>query len=101
MNVQDLKINYSNRTVKQDKQLLDISDSEFELLWVLTSNAGNIIDRDYIYQKVMGFEFDGLDRAIDMRISKLRKKLKDEEQPYKYIGTIRNKGYIFYSCRSE
>ena len=47
-----------------------------------------------IVKEIRNIDYDGLDRSIDMRICSLRKKLDDVTPPYKYIKTVRAKGYI-------
>ena len=93
--VQDLQIDSATRTVTRIGDLIELTDADFELLWVLVSQAGVIINRDQIFNQVLDTNFNGSDRSIDMRVSKLRKKLGDLKMPYRYIKTIRNRGYIF------
>jgi DNA-binding response OmpR family regulator len=74
---------------------IKLGSKEFEVLWVLASHAGEIVTRDSLLKELRGYEFDGLDRSIDLRISRLRKKLQDSaENPYR-IKTIWGKGYLF------
>ena len=73
---------------------IDISTVEFELLWLLMLSAGTTVTRDHLMKQLRGFEYDGFDRTIDLRVSKLRKKLNDDaSKPYK-IKTIWGKGYL-------
>lgn len=99
--IQDLAIDHAKRTVARNGRNIELTDSDFELLWVLAKNAGSILNRDQIFNQVMDVEFNGSDRSIDMRISKLRKKLEDDAQPYQYIKTIRGRGYVFIKEASE
>jgi DNA-binding response OmpR family regulator len=74
---------------------IKLGSKEFEVLWVLASHAGEIVTRDSLLKELRGYEFDGLDRSIDLRISRLRKKLNDSaDNPYR-IKTIWGKGYLF------
>lgn len=91
--VQDITIDPSSLTAKHDGKVLDLTSGEFELLLILVENAGHPVSRETLYQKTRGIEYDGLDRSIDLRISTLRKKLGDHAPPYRYIKTVRNKGY--------
>ncbi|MCO7190667.1 MULTISPECIES: response regulator [unclassified Pseudoalteromonas] len=79
-----------------DKEIL-LSSAEFELLWLLASSPGRILSRDELYRTLFKLEFDGMDRSIDLRISRLRKKLGDDPKEPKIIKTIRNKGYLIAS----
>ncbi|MFB1034400.1 MAG: winged helix-turn-helix domain-containing protein, partial [Sinobacterium sp.] len=67
--------------------------AEFELLYLLAISSGQVVTRETIVQQIRGFEYDGLDRAIDRRISRLRKKLNDDPTHPELIKTIRGKGY--------
>jgi len=77
-----------------DKQI-KISTNEFDVLWLLAAQAGSVISRNDLVSQLRGFEYDGFDRSIDLRISRLRKKLGDDPtQPFR-IKTIWGKGYLF------
>ena len=61
----------------------------------MSSKAGEVQNRDYIYKAVIGREYDGLDRSVDVRISRLRKKLHDSTDTPFRIKTIWGQGYLF------
>ena len=89
-----LHIKKGSRQVSLDGDVIDLTSQEFDLLWLLASKAGEVQNRDYIYKAVVGREYDGLDRSVDVRISRLRKKLFDStETPFR-IKTIWGQGYI-------
>lgn len=91
----NLQITKTSREVQFDGQVLDLSTMEFDLLWQLSSNHGQVLDRDCLYQAVKGIEYDGLDRSLDVAVSRLRKKLNDNpDHPYK-IKTVWGSGYLF------
>ena len=77
-----------------NQQTLDLTTAEFELLYLLTKYQGQILSRDMIYQELRGFAYDGQDRVIDLRISRLRKKLAQHDGHHLAIKTIRGKGYL-------
>jgi DNA-binding response OmpR family regulator len=62
----------AHRVCLQGKTI-DLTTSEFELLLLLAANAGTILDRDTIYKVLRGINYDGLDRSVDVSISRLRK----------------------------
>ena len=68
---------------------------EFELLWSLASKAGVEVKREDLIRDIRGFDYDGFDRTIDVRISRLRKKLGDTDTPPRKIKTVWGKGYLF------
>jgi DNA-binding response OmpR family regulator len=95
LRIQDLHLVRGSRTVFKQEENLNLSESDFELLWFMASRAGSVINRDALLACLRGIEFDGVDRSVDMRISKLRKRLGDDRSPYHYIRTVRGKGYLF------
>jgi two-component system OmpR family response regulator/two-component system response regulator RstA len=89
-----LQIDKADRRVYLDGKEVELTSYEFDLLWTLASNAGETQSREFIYKHVVGREYDGLDRSVDVRISRLRKKLGDNlEQPFRLI-TVWGKGYL-------
>lgn len=95
LTIGQLVINKKARSVHLAEQEVILTSHEFELLWLLAINPGEAQSRDYIHKKMLGRDYDGLDRSVDVRISRLRKKLNDDlDNPYK-IKTIWGKGYLF------
>lgn len=90
-----LHIDKSSRMVKLQDEPIQLTSHEFDMLWKLASNASSLVERETLYTELIGREYDGLDRSADVRISRLRKKLKDNPQnPYR-IKTIWGKGFFF------
>ncbi|HAT2782867.1 two-component system response regulator RstA [Citrobacter koseri] len=84
-----------NRSVALSGEQVSLSTADFELLWELATHAGQIMDRDALLKNLRGVSYDGMDRSVDVAISRLRKKLQDNAtEPYR-IKTVRNKGYLF------
>ena len=93
--IMDLEIDRKKRQVSRHNVLLELSDADFELLWVMANQAGKVIKREDLFYQLRGKEYDGLDRSIDMRISQLRKKLSAPTVSTEYIRTLRQLGYLF------
>lgn len=89
------RISQATRTAHLGAETIDLTTAEFDLLWLLARHAGNILSRDDLLQQLRGIGFDGLDRSIDARISRLRKKLGDDPDNPTRIKTVRGKGYLF------
>lgn len=89
-----LSISGSSHEVWLDGQRIDMTTQEFELLVLLASNAGVVLSRKDIFRSMRGIEYDGLDRSIDGRISKLRRKLGDSATSPARIKTVWGKGYL-------
>ena len=90
-----LHIDYSNRIITLNGSTIICTEVEFQLLWVLASHAGQILDRDFLYRTLNGHDYDGIDRSIDIRISRLRKKFEKNLVSPARIKTVRGKGYVF------
>lgn len=97
----NLVIDADNRAVLIDDKPVDFTTAEFDLLWLLASHAGQILSRDDILNALRGIEFDGLDRSIDARISRLRRRLGDDLENPRFIKTVRAKGYLFLQWEGE
>lgn len=89
------RISQTTRTATLGNQTIDLTTAEFDLLWLLALHAGNVLSRDDLLQQLRGIGFDGLDRSIDARISRLRRKLHDDPENPTRIKTVRGKGYLF------
>ncbi len=97
LDIGQLRIDKKSRQVYLKQKLVDLTCHEFELLWLLASNADEPQSREYIHQEMIGRDYDGFDRSVDVRVSRLRKKLADNtETPFKII-TVWGKGYLFCS----
>ena len=72
-------------------QVCELTFKEYELLKLLMTNAGIVMTRDVIMERIWGIDFEGESRTLDMHIKTLRQKLKDSGGR---IKTVRNVGYI-------
>jgi len=91
----DLIVDESKREVILDNKQVDLTSAEFDLLWLLASNAGKILSREEIFERLRGIEYDGQDRSIDVRVSRIRPKVGDDPNNPRRIKTVRSKGYLF------
>ena len=91
----NFRISQATRNACLGDEIIDLTTAEFDLLWLLARHAGNILSRDDLLQELRGIGFDGLDRSIDARISRLRRKLGDDPENPTRIKTVRGKGYLF------
>lgn len=74
-----------------------LTTAEFDLVWLLASRAGEVLTRDELHQELRGVEFDGVDRSIDLRVSRVRRKLGPEGASR--IRSVRNAGYLWAAER--
>ncbi|END2488632.1 TPA: response regulator [Vibrio vulnificus] len=90
-----LKLNRIRRECQLADQTINLTDGEFDLLWLLATSAEQVLSRESLTKALRGIEYDGVDRTIDNRVVTLRKKLNDTTTPPKKILTVRGKGYMF------
>jgi len=100
--VSDCRIDMGSFSIRNDTRAallegapLELTSAEFDLLWLLASHAGTILSRDDLIGRLRGISYDGLDRSIDSRVSRLRRKLGDAPTAPVRIRTVRGKGYLF------
>ena len=89
-----LRVSPSAQQVWLDEAPVSLTTQEFELLSLLVRNAGKVLSRQSIFRAMRGIEYDGLDRSIDGRISRLRRKLGDSATAPTRIKTVWGKGYL-------
>ncbi len=89
-----LRISEAAQEVWLDGVSVELTTQEFELLCLLARQAGTVLSRKAIFRNLRGIEYDGLDRSIDGRISKLRRKLNDHATSPTRIKTVWGKGYL-------
>src|SRR5262245_22684631 len=90
-----LVVDNAKREAWLDDKTIELTGAEFDLLWLLSSNAGRILSREEIFNALRGIEYDGQDRSIDVRISRIRPKIGDDPMHPRQIKTVRSKGYLF------
>lgn len=88
----DLIINVNERSIKINGEELDISNKEYELLYLLCLNKNQAFSREQIIEKIWGYDYVGDARPVDDLIKRLRKKLKREKGNFE-IKTIWGYGY--------
>jgi DNA-binding response OmpR family regulator len=86
-------IDVQNRSCMLGNSTISLTSHEFDLLLILAKNAGKVVDRNVLFETVLGRPYDGLGRSIDVRISRLRRKLFDNETTPEKIKTIWKQGY--------
>jgi DNA-binding response OmpR family regulator len=90
-----LEIDAGRRSAAIAGRAIDLTTGDFDILWLLASRQGTVVTRDEILRVVRGIDYDGLDRSIDARICRLRKKLQDAGGAETMIKTVRLRGYLF------
>ncbi|MGB7210146.1 MAG: response regulator transcription factor [Pyrinomonadaceae bacterium] len=95
LHVEDLEITASSRSAKLDGVEIGLTSVEFDLLTALVREAGKIVKKEDLSEKVLERSLSPYDRSLDMHISNLRKKLGLRSDGSERIKTVRSVGYIY------
>ncbi len=88
-----LEVDRTRREARVDGLSVTLTTAEFDLLCVLEARAGEIVERDALYRLLYGRPWDGVDRSLDLRVSRLRRKLgRDDAQ--RLVKSVRGMGYL-------
>jgi DNA-binding response OmpR family regulator len=90
-----LALDLRQREATRDGGRLTITGGEFDVLWLLASQAGRVVARREILRVIRGLEYSCVDRSIDNRVYRIRAKLGDTDPTRQRIKTVRNIGYLF------
>ena len=93
LNNGEYKIFPEKMIVRKNNKTCQLTATEFKILMTLINNAGQVLSRDQLADRVMGLEFSGFDRTIDTHIKNIRKKMDLEKD--QYIATVYGAGYKF------
>lgn len=74
---------------------VDLTTGEFKLLQVLVNSSNRALSRDHLFDVTRGEDYDSFDRAVDIQINRLRRKLGDDPKSPELIKTVRGIGYMF------
>src|SRR5204863_6658452 len=85
----------SSRVAKLDGAELNLTSVEFELLRELLRDAGKVVKKEDLSERVLERKLSPFDRSLDMHISNLRKKLGPRQDGSERIKTVRSVGYIY------
>lgn len=87
-----------NRTMRQltspQKMVVPLSNAEFRLLWAFVERPRRVLSRDQLMDAARG-DLNAFDRSIDLLVSRLRQKMKEDPKHPKLLKTIRGEGYLF------
>ena len=97
----DLHIDPGARTVRLEKKTLNLTPVEFDLLTLLARASDRVLTRDQLLDSVAGRSYDVFDRAVDVHISSLRRKLGEDPRNPRFIHTVRSAGYMFKDPESQ
>ena len=88
-------LNLAAQSLSRDGEEIAITQAEFTLLKIFVEHPNRALSRDQIIDWLKGYERDPFDRSIDVRVTRLRKKIEDDPANPVYIRTIWGQGYLF------
>ena len=88
-------LNLLTQSLSRDGEEIALTQAEFALLKVFVEHPNRVLSRDRIVEWLKGFERDAYDRSIDVRVTRLRKKIEDDAANPVYIRTVWGQGYLF------
>nr|CDS56277.1 DNA-binding response regulator in two-component regulatory system with CpxA [Serratia symbiotica] len=98
LDVDGLQLNTGRQEASFDGKVLDLTGTEFTLLYLLAQHLGQVVSRELLSQEVLGKRLTPFDRAIDMHISNLRRKLPNRKDGHPWFKTLRGRGYLMVSA---
>ena len=93
--VKDISIDLDTHEVRKENKLIDMTYTQFKLLYLLASRRDYVFSRDEILNKVWGENAYVTNRTVDVHVKRLREKLGEQNKKSKYIQTIHGLGYRF------
>jgi two-component system response regulator CpxR len=95
ISVGDVEVDTGTRHVRRERETVELTNVEYEILVLLLASAGRVVTREELVRSALGREISVFDRSIDMHISHLRKKLGRRAREVERIKTVRGVGYIY------
>ena len=92
--------NRRGRVIVDEKEI-QLTTQELEILSLLARNHDRIFSRDDLFEQLKGIDWDAFNRSIDVTISRIRQKLKDNPKAPRFIKTVFGKGYQFIGERKS
>ena len=90
-----LTIDRDTREVHIDGAVAPLTGYQFDLLWLLASNAGRVLSRDALMERLRGHDAEAFDRSLDVHVSRIRAAIEDDPKAPRRILTVRGAGYLF------
>lgn len=89
----NIEISLNKYEAKVDGNIIDLTPREFELLYALCENKGNLMSRDQIFDEIWGYSFVGNTKTLDVHIQRIREKIEEDPKKPKRLITVRGVGY--------
>lgn len=89
----NIEISLNKYEAKVDGNIIDLTPREFELLYALCENKGNLMSREQIFDEIWGYSFIGNTKTLDVHIQRIREKIEEDPKKPKRLITVRGVGY--------
>lgn len=89
-----LRLDRGAREVCVAGKTVPLTTMEFEILAMLARDAGSVVHREELYTQILGTEYDGIDRGMDVHVSRIRKKLQRSGFDPRRLKAVRSLGYL-------
>ena len=93
MRFADLRLDPAARLAWRGERELTLTKTEFDLLELLVCNAGIVLSRETLYERIWGYDFETSSRSLDVYIGYLRAKLEADGEP-RLVQTVRGVGFV-------
>jgi len=93
--VDDVELRPGERAVTCGEHPVELTSTEFDVLQVLLCNSGTVVAKETVSEQALGRPLEAYDRAIDMHVSRIRKKLGPTSNGQARIKTVRGTGYMY------
>ncbi len=90
-----LKLDANARQLSIDSELIELTPTEFNLLYTLMQHPGHTFTREELLVQGMGYAYEGMGRTLDTHIRNLRKKIEEDPSNPQYLQTVYSVGYRF------
>jgi two-component system phosphate regulon response regulator OmpR len=88
-------LDLAGRRLLRDKAEVPLTGAEFDLLAAFVARPNRVLSRDMLVDLLKGYDRDPFDRSIDIRVTRLRRKIEADPAAPRYIRTVRGEGYLF------
>ena len=95
-----LDIDIAARAVLMDGKRCELTSYQFDLLLVLAQNAGRVLSREALMDRVKGEHLEAFDRSIDVHVSRIRAAIEDDPKKPRRVITVRGAGYVFAKAQN-
>lgn len=93
MQLADLEVDPASRKAKRGDKVLSLTKTEFDILELLVFNAGKVLSREFIYERIWGYNFTSRSKSLDVHVGYLRRKMETDGMD-RLLNTVRGVGYI-------